>query len=151
MQKGQVEPRFGLRRRCLWVCRIVHARSPRRLEEESAVSIEGGRLGRVDDDLGRRVAVRHVDGPAAVLVLEPRVAPQQPPARLLLGASARVPPPTPVAGAYDGEEERDGRQQLRELRGAAHARPDEGGIVVVEGEERIMRLSQRRLCGHCGP
>lgn len=105
VQKREVQARLGLRRRRLWVVggHIGHARGARRLEEESAVGIKRRLLGGVYDNFGRRVAIRHVDGPGAIFVLESRVPPQKPSARLLLCASVFVQSPASIASAYDGE------------------------------------------------
>ena len=113
--------------------------------------IECRLLGRMNDHLGRRVAIGYVYGPRAIFILEPGVPPKQTATRLLLCAPALVPSSAPVACAYYREKQSDSRQQLRKLGCVSDAGLDELGIAVVERVERVTRLLQGGLSGHCRP
>jgi hypothetical protein len=113
--------------------------------------IERHRLRRGYGHLGRRVPVRHVDGPGAILASESRIPSQQPPARLFLGAALLVPAIAAIASTNYGESKCDGGEQFGQTGSGGHASAETRRILVVEGEERIMRRAESRLCGHCGP
>lgn len=134
MQECEVQSWLGLRRRCLWVARVSHAGCARGLQEESAMRIEGGWLGGMDDHFGGRVAVGNVDGSAAILVLEPRVSPQQASARLFLRPPLLVPCVGSVACSYDGQEQGDGGQKLGGVGRASDTSSEECDIMVVESQ-----------------
>lgn len=134
VQKREVQSRLSLWRWCLRIagCCVGHPSCARGLKKESAMGFKGCLFRRVYNDLGRRVAIRHVDCPGAIFVLQPRIPPQKSSACFSFRASVLVQPSGSIASAYDGEEQGDGRQQLGKLGCAPDAGLEELRIVIVE-------------------
>jgi hypothetical protein len=113
--------------------------------------IESRRFRRMYNDFRGRVAVRNVDSPTTIFPSQSRVPSEQPPPGCLLLPQALIPSITSIACAYYGEEESYSGNELCGGGGGGNAVADAGRIVVIEGEEGIVRVSEGRLCSHVRP
>lgn len=94
------------------------------------------------DDFRGGVAVRNVNRSTPIFPSQPRIPPQQPSPSCLLFPQLFVPSVSSISCAYYGEEERYSRNELCSCGSGRDAVADAGRIVVVEGEEGIMRISE---------